>query len=372
MKIAVIGTKGWSYAGHEDLIRELGWRFVEDGHEFVVHAWAQKKNNTNDLKDDVIQNGVKRVFHKTSDGKFLGQLIVALKSSLKVAFSDCDLVYYAFIQNGIYSWIPRLFGKKIVCNVNGIMWKDPKWPIIFRHIFFPLGAYLVFFFSNKMITDSSHMQELYKKKFKVNIGWIGYGCDNKIPEKKKIDLVKQHPDGYYLIMSRITPHNLTDIMISGFLESGSKKDLVIAGNIPNNSWFRRIKEKSENKNVSFIGLIDDQSYLTQIILNSKAYLHGHSLGGINPALVRVTGLDKPVICVDTIFNREVVEYPNKRLQAIVFTKNSLSVAKVIRMFESNEEYYLHEAENLGAKIRATMSWDKIYEEYKKLMTSLFE
>ncbi len=369
MKIAIIGTKGWSYAGHEDLIRELGWRFVEDGHEFVVHAWAQKKNNTYDLKDDVIQNGVKRVFHKTSDGKFLGQLIVAFKSSLKAAFSDCDLIYYAFIQNGIYCWIPRLLGKKIVCNVNGIMWKDPKWPIIFRHIFFPLGAYLTYFISHKTITDSLHMQELYRKNFKLDMDWIGYGCDYNVPEKK-IDLVNEHPQGYYLIMSRITPHNLTDILIDGFLESGSKKNLVIAGHVPNNTWFREIKDKSENKNVFFLGLIGDQSYLTQIILNCTAYLHGHSLGGINPALVRVTGLDKPVICIDTMFNREVVEFPNRKLQAIVFIKNSISVAKAIQKFESNEEHFIMEAKNLGAEIRATMSWEKIYQQYLLLFKSV--
>ncbi|MEW6557945.1 MAG: hypothetical protein AB1349_11455 [Elusimicrobiota bacterium] len=370
MKIAIIGTKGWSYAGHEDLIREMGWRFVEDGHKFVIHAWAQKKNNTYYFKDDVIQNGVKRVFHKTSDGKFLGQLIVAFKSSLKAAFSDCDLIYYAFIQNGIYSWIPRLLGKKIVCNVNGIMWKDPKWPIIFRHIFFPLGAYLTYFISHKTITDSLHMQELYKKKFKMTIDWIGYGCDDIVPGKKEIDLVNLHPNGYYLIMSRITPHNLTDIMIEGYLKSGSKKDLVIAGHIPNNLWFRSIKKKCENKSISFLGLISDQDYLTQIILNSCAYLHGHSLGGINPALVRVTGLDKPVICIDTIFNREVVEYPNRKLQAIVFIKNYISVANAIQKYENNEVYFTNEAKNLGSKIRATMSWGKIYQKYLMLFKSM--
>lgn len=363
MKIAVIGTKGWSYAGHEDLVRELGLRFVRDGHDFIIHAWAQKKNKTYDLENDVIQNGVKRIFHKTSDGKFLGQMIVAIKSSVSVAFSDCDLVYYAFIQNGIYSWIPRLFGKKVASNVDGIMWKDPKWPIIFRHIFFPLGAYLTFFFSNKTITDSFHMHELYKKKFKINIDWIGYGCDNKVPEKREIDLVSLHPNGYYLIMSRITPHNLTDIMIEGFLKSGSNKNLVIAGYRPNNSWFREIEKKCKSKNVSFLGLISDQNYLTHIILNCYAYLHGHSLGGINPALVRVCGLDKPVICIDTIFNREVVEYPNNKLQAVVFNKNCLSVAEAIQKFESNEEVYEREAKDLGNRIRTSMSWEKIYKQY---------
>ncbi|MCH7525728.1 MAG: substrate-binding domain-containing protein [Bacteroidetes bacterium] len=40
MKIEVIGTRGWSYVSAEDLVRELGSRFVRDGHDFTIHAWA--------------------------------------------------------------------------------------------------------------------------------------------------------------------------------------------------------------------------------------------------------------------------------------------------------------------------------------------
>jgi glycosyltransferase involved in cell wall biosynthesis len=173
-------------------------------------------------------------------------------------------------------------------------------------------------------------------------------------------------------MSRMTPHNLTDIIVDGFLRSNTKSHLVLAGHIPDNEWFRNLKKNSDQGNVTFLGLVRDQDYLTQILLNSRAYLHGHSLGGINPALVRVTGMDKPVICVDTVFNREVVESPNNKLQACVFLKNSDSVAKAINDFERNEVYYNSEAKVLGAKVRETMSWEIIYQHYKKLFESSFQ
>jgi len=372
MKIDVIGSRGYpfSYASAEDIVREFGPRFVRDQHEFIVHSWATTDTLSRGIKHDRF-NGIKRVFHKTPGGKISGQFFVALKSSLHAAFSDCDLVFYIFINSAIFCWIPKIAGKKVIVNIDGIMWKDPKWPWGIRHIFFILGAYLAIFIADKTVTDSFHMKRLYKTKFKVNIDWVGYGCSSYVPQKKYISLTNKFREGYYLIMSRITPHNLTDLMIDGFIKSDSRSHLVVAGHTPKTKWFFEMKRRSLGKNVTFLGLVKDQDELTQIILNCRAYLHGHSLGGINPALVRVTGMNKPAICVNTVFNREVVEYPNKRIQACLFDKKVDSVANAIHKFEQNELYYKNEAISLGKKIRETMSWEIIYQKYKKYCEECF-
>jgi glycosyltransferase involved in cell wall biosynthesis len=365
MKIEIIGARGYpfSYASAEDMVREFSPRLIRDGHQVTVHSWADYDESIKGVKSDTF-NGVKRVFHKTPGGKISGQFLVALKSSIFAARSDCDIVFYIFVNSAIFSWIPKFFGKKIFVNIDGIMWKDPKWPKGIRHIFFPLASYLSIFIG-KAITDSYHMQQLYKKKFKVNIDWIGYGCNEVKNKIEKIDLCDKYPDGYYIIMSRITPHNLTDIMVDGFLKSKTKSHLIIAGHTPNSTWFDLLKRRADTKRVTFLGLVKDQAYLTQLLLNAKAYLHGHSLGGINPALVRVTGNDIPVICIDTVFNREVVEYPNQKLQACVFQKNSDSVADAIHRFEADNERFINEARSLGVKVRENMSWESIYLQYKK-------
>jgi glycosyltransferase involved in cell wall biosynthesis len=146
--------------------------------------------------------------------------------------------------------------------------------------------------------------------------------------------------------------------------------LLVAGHTPDTPWFNEMKKRAEGKNVTFLGLVKDQEYLTQIILNARAYLHGHSLGGINPALVKVTGMDKAAICIDTVFNREVVEYPNNKLQACLFDKNPGSVSKAIHEFEKSEDYYVQEAKILGQTIRKTMSWENIYQQYNKFIKEL--
>ncbi len=367
MKIEFIGARGvpFSYASAEDMVRELGPRFVKDGDEFVVHCWQNEESKKNKIKEDYY-NGIKRVFHKTPGGKITGQLFVALKSSISAAFSKNDIVHYQCLNSTIFCWIPKIFGKKVFINVDGQIWKDPKWPWGIRHLYFNLCAIISLIFGNKIITDSYHMSKHYEKSFKVKLPNIGYGCNNIVFKREELDNKYNYSNGYYLIMSRVTPHNLTDIIVDGFISSNSMSHLLIAGHLPDTKWFKSLNERSKNKNVIFLGLIKDQFELNQLILNCKAYLHGHSLGGINSALVRVVGQNRPVICVDTPFNREVVEYPNNELQAIVFEKNSNSVSESIRMFENNGKKYKRAAFDLGGKVRDTMSWEAIYKEYKKI------
>ena len=214
------------------------------------------------------------------------------------------------------------------------------------------------------------MKEIYNKKFRVNIDWAGYGCEKNKPEIEEFDFGRQFDNGYYIVMSRITPHNLTDIIVDGFIQSNTKSHLVIAGHTPNSIWFNNLNKRANGKNVTFLGLVENQTFLTQLLLHAKAYIHGHSLGGINPALVRVTGMSVPAICVDTVFNREVVESPNNKLQALLFSKSSKSVAESIKKYEGDEELYNKMAIELGKVIRETMNWEIIYQQYKKYMKEL--
>ena len=174
MKIDIIGSRGYpfSYASAEDMVREFGPRFLRDGHQVTIHCWADYDASIRGVKQDHF-DGIKRVFHKNPGGKISGQFFVALKASWFAAKSDSDVIFYIFVNSGIFGWIPKLFGKKIFTNIDGVMWKDPKWPRGIRHVFFPAAAYLSIFLG-KAITDSIHMKAIYKQKFKVNIDWIGF------------------------------------------------------------------------------------------------------------------------------------------------------------------------------------------------------
>ena len=58
--------------------------------------------------------------------------------------------------------------------------------------------------------------------------------------------------------------------------------------------------------VQFVGSIWDQDLLDELYANATSYIHGHSVGGTNPSLLRAMGQGAPVLALDVVFNREVL------------------------------------------------------------------
>jgi glycosyltransferase involved in cell wall biosynthesis len=54
-----------------------------------------------------------------------------------------------------------------------------------------------------------------------------------------------------------------------------------------------------------LGGVWDQELLDQLYANALTYLHGHSVGGTNPSLLRAMGAATAVTAYDVDFNREV-------------------------------------------------------------------
>jgi glycosyltransferase involved in cell wall biosynthesis len=123
------------------------------------------------------------------------------------------------------------------------------------------------------------------------------------------DVVRQlgvEPNEYYLIASRLIPENHADLIVLGFIESGTSKKLVVAGGANYDSPFHRRLREIATDRVIFTGHIHDQSLIKELHCNCFAYVHGHSVGGTNPSLLKAMGYGNCVLALDTVFNREVL------------------------------------------------------------------
>ena len=58
--------------------------------------------------------------------------------------------------------------------------------------------------------------------------------------------------------------------------------------------------------VILAGHIDDQEVIRELHCNCFAYVHGHSVGGTNPSLLKAMGYGNCILALDTVFNREVL------------------------------------------------------------------
>ena len=63
----------------------------------------------------------------TIRSKHLETLVHTFLSTLHVLMQPCDVVHYHALGPALFSFIPRLAGKKTVVTVQGLDWQRKKW-----------------------------------------------------------------------------------------------------------------------------------------------------------------------------------------------------------------------------------------------------
>ena len=364
MRIAVLGTRGVpsGYSGYEVFVEEIGWRFVEKGHEVTIYAHSHL------FKDRLKRyRGMRIRYVPSLKGKNTSQFSHSLLSTILVCVSDADVVLFCNASNGPFGLFLKAFQKKCAINVNGLEWKRPKWGALAK-AYFRFGARCASLFFDAVVTDAMGMQAAYWKEFGVRSVDIAYGANiwhSKNPERvKKLGL---EPQGYYLIASRLVPDNNADLIVKAFVQSISKRTLAIAGGAQYKNPFEAAIRKMADHRVMFLGHIDDSDLIAELHCNAYAYIHGHEFGGTNPALLKGLAYGNCILALNTVFNREVLEDGE---HGILFEKNVSALKGAIEAVDCNAEL----AESYRAKsrdrIRERYTWEIITAQYEDLFTTL--
>jgi glycosyltransferase involved in cell wall biosynthesis len=371
MKIAVLGIRGYpsSYGGYETFIGELVPRLINKGHEVTVYCRKQLYDQRPKQYE-----GVNLIYISSIEHKIFSTLSHSFFSILHASFHKYDIVLVANAGNGIFGFIPKIFGRKAVLNVDGMEWLRPKWNT-FAKRFFKFSARLGTKFYDAIVTDAEEMHRLYAQTFGINSTYIAYGAN--IESSTNPEILKQYglePNNYYLIASRLVPDNNADIIIKGFVQSDTKKYLAIAGgadykgNTTEQNFIRNIKSIA-NDRVKFLGHISNQRHIIELHCNAFAYLHGHQFGGINPALLKALGCGNVVLANNTPFNAEVLK--NGEI-GLLFEKNWESVAQKINFIENNRPLYEEFKIKAKQRIIDDFSWEKITNQYEELFMKIIK
>src|SRR5579872_233629 len=162
MKIAILGTRGIParYGGFETLAEQLSARLAARGHEVTVYC---RRPFT--APDDVLAPGVRRVVLPTISRKHFDTAFHTFLSLIHVSFTAADVVLICNVANGPIAWIPRLFGKPTVLNVDGLDRKRKKWNLISRGSLY-FCELLSAITPTRVLTDSRIMQEYYWRHYR--------------------------------------------------------------------------------------------------------------------------------------------------------------------------------------------------------------
>lgn len=354
LKIAIIGSRGYPYvySGYETLVKELSERIVKKGHNVRVYCHRSlfkiKPKHT---------NGIELVYTPSIKSKIFSQLFNSFFSFLHVCFSNVDVVLVVNSANGPFGLFTKMFRKKTCINVDGLEWLRPKWKGL-GSIYFKFASKLSIILFDEIITDSIEMKKIYEKKFLKNSKTIAYGSTmNKDVNKNKIDFLNLEKYNYYLIVGRLIPDNNSELIITSFLKSFSKKKLVVVGDVPyKDNYAKKIKKMACDK-IIFTGYLNCNETLSSLYKFCFAYIHGHEFGGTNPTMINALDFNCQILSLKTNFNIEMLA--NKKV--VFFEKNLKSSINSFLYFEKNYQKILKS--NYKYILPKKYNWDIICTQY---------
>ena len=141
-----------------------------------------------------------------------------------------------------------------------------------------------------LIADAQGIADYLKAEYGRESHLIAYGAPIIDPGDDRSGELDLEPGQYHLVVARMEPENHVDVIVEGYAGSGSDLPLVVVGTAPyGDEYMSRVKELAGTADVRFLGGLWDQDLLNQLYANCRSYLHGHSVGGTNPSLLRAMG-----------------------------------------------------------------------------------
>lgn len=225
-----------------------------------------------------------------------------------------------------------------------------------------------------LVCDSVNIEKYIQTtyaKYHPKTTFIAYGADvteskltvdsKKVREWYSKKAIKEND--YFLVVGRFVPENNYATMISEFMKSTVKKDLVLITNVEHNKFYEELKRSTKfdkDPRIKFVGTVYDGELLKYIRENAFGYLHGHSVGGTNPSLLEALSSTKLNLLYDVGFNREVGQD-----SALYWSKKEFNLAHLLEVTVNMSE---NKIENLDKKsnnrIKNNYSWEFITKQYE--------
>lgn len=363
MKIALLGTRGIParYGGFETVVEELGAGLAERGHDVVVYCRQPFASDNYRGMRRVVLPAVRRTALET-----LTHTLVSAGHALRHP-PDAAVVFNA--ANAPAVRMLTAAGIPTALHVDGHDARRVKWRGAgqrYYSIATRWGAHI----ADRLIVDSQAVgNEIAQSHSRPSL-FIPYGA-------KRTDFTTHEltsllsPLGleqgrYHLVVARFEPENQVLEIVDAYAASGASLPLALVGfaGYPGD-YARRISERVESHDgVHGLGAVWDQRLLDALYSGSASYIHGHSVGGTNPSLLRAMAHEAPVIAFDCAYNRETTNH-----QAAWFNDGD-ALSRALEDVEARPEPFARRAAAARVRAESTYRWSSIVDAYDDLVHDL--
>jgi glycosyltransferase involved in cell wall biosynthesis len=358
----MVGTRGVParYGGFETAVEEVGARLAERGHDVVVYCRGDDRSGEH--------LGMRRV-----------RLPALRKASLETlshtALSVGHLVRHrtdvALVFNAANApLLPAIRAARIplAVHVDGLEWQRAKWGPAGRR-WYLTSERLAVRWADALIADAVGIQDYYREKYDADSVFLAYGAPIiPAPDASRLAELDLTPGGFHLVVARLEPENHVDVILEGYRRSAAKLPLVVVGSVPYPSEHEKRLHAlaASDERVRMLGGVWDQDLLNAMYAGSASYLHGHSVGGTNPSLLRAMGAGAAVTAWDVNFNREVLGDTG------LFFADPAGLAAAVVQVEESLDVAGKRGEAARDRAATKYDWDAVASGYEALCAGLVE
>ncbi len=363
MRIGIIGARGVnlpgrSFGGFEAFISGLAPQLAQRGHDVTVYCRRQLYQ-----AQPAQHQGVRLRWLPAIEGKALGTPTHTLLAMADAVRERYDALFVVNPGNGFQCLLPRLLTRtRIVMNVDGVEWERGKWGPLARAVF-RVGAWISTKVCHGIVADSLAIADLYRRDFGVQATFVPYAFDPRPPvDPARVRALGLEPGGYYLAVGRLIPENNVDYVVEEFIAGSSPRCLVVVGGANYSSpWHERLQCLASDR-VRFMGHVDDFDLLWDLYGHAYGYIHGHSVGGTNPALLQAMATATCPVVYDVIYNREVAGQAG-----IPFTRSPGALRSVIDLLDRDPAEVARRGRLGLERLRAEYSWQRVVTGYEAVL-----
>ncbi len=304
MKLGVFGARAIpsTYSGYETFLTSLLPELVRRGHDVTMYCrigWADQKEF----------DGVRLVSLPGIDSKQLSTLSHGMIASVVARAHGHDAVLAVNIANAPHCALLRLSGQRVALNTDGQEWLRGKWGRAARR-YFKLCARYSSLSSSALVSDCNAMKRIYLEDFGAPSVVIPYpqpfvpGADL---ENNLRNYAVQR-GRFMVVAARLNPENNVDRVAEAFSRSQVDCPLLVLGtaNYASDVSSRLAEIGAADSRIRIIGHVASRADFATLLRSATAYVHGHSVGGMNPSLLEAMSVGARILALETVFNREVL------------------------------------------------------------------
>ncbi len=242
----------------------------------------------------------------TIRSKHLGTVVHTLLSTADAMTSDYDVVHYHCLGPALFSFLPRLAGKKTVVTVQGLDWQRGKWGRLAARVL-RWGEAAAVSLPHATMVVSRTLQQYYRQHYNRDTIYIPNGATlapPRVPRKLiEWDLL---PDNYVLFLGRFSPEKNCHLLIEAFEHLHTDMKLVLAGGSSHSDAYAESLRRHESEQIRFLPWVSG-SDLEELLSNAALFVLPSEIEGLSLALLDAMAAGVCALTSDIPENMEVAE-----------------------------------------------------------------